>query len=137
MTHLMDRCMKLLDLSNLPISQIMICDPATANANDVVATAKLKMMRKGIGGLPVVDGKKLVGVITHRDIVLAGDGVLGLTVDQVMTKDVRTVCANAGLKDVVELMAETGFQRIPVILAEELVGMVTQSSVVHALAERL
>jgi CBS domain-containing protein len=126
-----------MDLSGLKARDIMIEELITANTEDIVATAKLKMVRKGIGGLPVLDDKRLVGIITHRDIVLTGENVMGLRVEDIMTKEVKTVDTGTSLKDVVKLMGKTGYQRIPVVEREKLVGMITQSCIINALAERL
>jgi CBS domain-containing protein len=126
-----------MDLSGLKARDIMIEELITANTEDIVATAKLKMVRKGIGGLPVLDDKRLVGIITHRDIVLTGENVMGLRVGDIMTKEVKTVDTGTALKDVVKLMGKTGYQRIPVVERETLVGMITQSCIINALAERL
>ena len=126
-----------MDIANLTAAQIMVQDPATTTPDEVVAAAKLKMIRRGFGGLPVLEGTQLVGIITHRDIVLAGESAAGLRVTDLMTKDVHTVTGDARLKDVAALMAQTGYQRVPVVRDGHLAGMVTQSSIVHALAERL
>ncbi|RMF90945.1 MAG: CBS domain-containing protein [Methanobacteriota archaeon] len=126
-----------MDLYKLRVEDIMIRDFVTADSSDKVANANLKMVRKGIGGLPVVDESRLVGIITHRDIVLSGENVMGLHVGDIMTKDVRTVESSATIKDVVKLMSETGYQRIPVTEKGRLVGMVTQSCIINALSRCL
>jgi len=48
---------------------IMSKDPFFVSPNDVVYTAAILMIRHGISGLPVVRGKKLVGIVTKTDIV--------------------------------------------------------------------
>lgn len=48
---------------------IMTKDPYYVSPNDVVYTAAIIMIRHGISGLPVVQGKKIVGIITKSDIV--------------------------------------------------------------------
>lgn len=55
---------------------IMSKNPIVVNSNDVLYTVAILMIRHGISGLPVVRGKKLVGIITKSDIVsvLANDG---------------------------------------------------------------
>jgi CBS domain-containing protein len=99
-----------------------------------VAAAKLKMMRCNVGGLPVVDDKKLVGIITHRDILLVGGEALGLKVDDLMSKDPLVVEKNSPIMEVTDIMAEKGYQRIPVVENGNLVGLITQSSLIRALA---
>lgn len=48
---------------------IMTKNPYFVSPNDVVYTAAIIMIRHGISGLPVVRGKKLVGIVTKTDIV--------------------------------------------------------------------
>ncbi len=77
-------------INKLVAEDIMIKDLYVTSRNDVVAAAKLKMMRCNVGGLPVVDKGKLVGIITHRDVLLAGGEALGLKVDDLMSKDLSS-----------------------------------------------
>jgi CBS domain-containing protein len=114
---------------------IMIQDVHTTSPNDRVAAAKLKMMRCNVGGLPVVDGQKLVGIITHRDILLAGGEALGLKVDDLMSKDPIVADEDTPIMAITKIMAEKGYQRIPVVQNGNLIGLITQSSLIRALAD--
>ena len=116
---------------------IMIKDLYTIKSSSKVGLARLKMMRHGVGGLPVVNDKEtLVGMITLRDIDLAGLDVSNLTVKDLMTTNLVKGNENTTLKQIVELMVKTGVQRIPIVdKKEKLIGLVTQTSVIkHALA---
>jgi CBS domain-containing protein len=116
---------------------LMIRDAVTTDPDEVLALAKLKMMRLGIGGLPVVEKEKLVGMITHRDTILAGERAMNLRVKDIMTSKVLAISEDTPLRDVVAIMKETGYQRLPVVSRGELVGIVTQSCIINALAEEL
>lgn len=122
---------------NLQAQDIMIVDVQTISPSDLIAAAKLKMMRSNVGGLPVVDGERLVGIITHRDILLAGGEALGLKVKELMSKDLRVVGPATSIKEIVKIMADEGYQRIPVIQDGKLTGLVTQSSIIRAVADIL
>jgi len=115
---------------------IMIRDVYTIKVSNKVALARLKMMRHGVGGLPVVDDSgKLLGMITQRDIDLAGSDVSHLQVEDLMTTKLCKGNEKTTLKEIVDLMVRTGIQRIPVVDDEgKLLGLVTQTSVIkHAL----
>lgn len=112
----------------------MITEVQVTSPTDRVAAAKLKMMRCNVGGLPVVDGKKLVGIITHRDILLAGGEALGLKVDDLMSKDPIVAEKTTPILEITKIMAEKGYQRIPVVENNNLLGLITQSSLIRALA---
>lgn len=60
---------KLSYLLTFPAKDIMTKEPFVVSPDDVVYTAAIIMIRHGISGLPVVRGKKLVGIITKSDIV--------------------------------------------------------------------
>ena len=60
---------KLSYLLTFSAKDIMTKDPFVVFSNDVVYTAAIMMIRHGISGLPVLRGKKLVGIITKSDIV--------------------------------------------------------------------
>jgi CBS domain-containing protein len=119
---------------NLKAQDIMIDEVYVTSPLDLVAAAKLKMMRCNVGGLPVVDDKKLVGIITHRDILLAGGEALVLKVEDLMSKDLLIAEIDTPIMDVTKIMADTGYQRIPVVENGNLMGLITQSSLIRALA---
>ncbi len=122
-------------IKNLLAEDIMIVDIHVTSRNDLVAAAKLKMMRCNVGGLPVVDEGQLVGMITHRDILLVGGEALILKVDDLMSKDLKTAKGKTPIIDITKIMADTGYQRIPVVDDDgDLVGLITQSSLIRALA---
>ncbi len=121
-------------IDKLQAQDIMIQEVQVTSPHDLVAAAKLKMMRCNVGGLPVVDEKKLVGIITHRDILLAGGEALGLKVDDLMSKDLKVVEKNTPIMDITRIMADKGYQRIPVVDDGNLIGLITQSSLIRALA---
>jgi CBS domain-containing protein len=121
-------------IQKLHAQDIMIQEVHVTAPSDLVAAAKLKMMRCNVGGLPVVDEKKLVGIITHRDILLAGGEALGLKVGDLMSKDPKVAEKETPIMVITQIMAEKGYQRIPVVENGDLVGLITQSSLIRALA---
>jgi len=119
---------------------IMIKDVYTIKVGSKVALARLKMMRHGVGGLPVVDDKRTVlGMITQRDIDLAGSDVSHLPVEDLMTTKLFKGNEETSLKEIVDLMVKSGIQRIPIVDHKgRLLGLVTQTSVIkHTLAYSL
>lgn len=115
--------------------------------------AALRLGIEGIAGGPVVDGGVVVGVITLRDL-LEREGHLSsqttgpflraerhlsnLSVADVMTKDVVTVGADDPLVRALEMMDETGVNRLPVVNDEgRPVGILARDDVLRAMARGL
>ncbi|MBP2046972.1 CBS domain-containing protein [Methanobacterium aggregans] len=121
-------------IGKLSAQDIMIREVHVTGPTDLVAAAKLKMMRCNVGGLPVVDEKRLVGIITHRDVLLAGGEALGLKVNDLMSKELYVAEPETPIKEITKVMADKGYQRIPVVKNGNLVGLITQSSLIRALA---
>jgi len=115
------------------VRDIMITNIHTIHPEDRVALAKLRMLRYGVGALPVVDENRvLAGIITLRDVDMAGPEALTLPVKELMTRDLITRKKDVLLGEIVDIMMETGIQRIPVVDdGGKLIGLVTQSVVIR------
>jgi len=62
----------------------VILDPVTLGPQDQVSTARALMAEQNISGVPIVDGARLVGILTRRDLKFMED--FGRTIETVMTK---------------------------------------------------
>ena len=119
----------------ISIEDVMITDVYTIRPNQRVALARLRMLRYGVGALPVVeqDGT-LIGILTLRDIDLAGSDIRELLVKDLMTSELITRKKDALISDIVDIMLETGIQRIPIVNDEnKLIGLVTQTTVIRSI----
>ena len=113
---------------------IMIKGVLTITADRKVAYARLLMLRHNVGALPVVDEAGiLLGIVTQRDIDLAGADVSDLLVSDLMTRSLVKAKETTTLRWIVEKMIKTGLQRIPVVDEKsKLLGLVTQTTVIKA-----
>ena len=109
-------------------------DMYTINPKKRIALARLRMLRHGVGALPVVDDdNNLIGIITLRDIDLAGERTNDLFAEDLMTADVITRRGNTSISEIAETMNRAGIQRIPIIDKDgKLIGLVTQSVVIRS-----
>ena len=121
-------------MSDILAGDVMISDVFTVKGESRVAYARLIMLRHSIGALPVVDSSDvLVGIITQRDIDLAGEGVSDLLVSDLMTRTLIKAKKSTPLHWIAERMIKTGIQRIPVVNEKsKLLGLVTQTCVIKA-----
>ena len=121
-------------MSEVAAGDIMIRNVHTVLKDKKVAFARLMMLRNNIGALPVVDRKNtLVGIVTQRDIDLAGIDISDLMVSDLMTRTLIKAKETTPLRWIVEQMIKTGIQRIPIVDDKsKLLGLVTQTSVIKA-----
>ena len=92
-----------------------------------------------IGALLDMDGLKLIGIVTERDILQAlgkyKDGILKLNVADIMTTSLITCNAADSIQSVLEKMTHHHIRHLPVFEAKKLVGIVSIGDMVHALME--
>ena len=116
---------------NNRVRDVMTPDPQCVRDGDSILDAARIMQNADTGVVPVIDGgKKIVGMITDRDIVVrliaAGKDPQKSRVSEAMTKSVRKVDENAKIDDVVELMSNAQIRRVPVVNRnDEIVGIVS------------
>ena len=113
---------------------VMIRNIFTIHPNNRVALARLRMLRHGVGALPVIDKeKKLRGIITLRDIDLAGNEASALLVEDLMTTSLITESEDTPINEIAATMLQTGIQRIPIVDPDyKLIGLVTQTTIIRA-----
>lgn len=100
----------------------------TIEAQRTIREAAATMEQNGVGSLAVVDGGRLAGIVTDRDIVrraLATGRELDARIDSVMTTPAVTIAADADLRDVYALFRTNPVRRLCVVRNETFVGMVT------------
>jgi CBS domain-containing protein len=140
--------------------QVMSYQVITTTPDTAIVDAANLMMEKHISGLPVVDkAGALVGIISQGDFLhraeigtqrkhsrwlqlfigpgkRASDFVheQGRRVEEIMTRNPRTVTEDAKLEEIVHLMEKGHFKRLPVMRNDRLVGIVTRSDLLHAVA---
>lgn len=117
----------------------MTADPVTITPATSVASARDLLERRRLRHLPVVDGGRLCGIISDRDVglsaravrraVRAGD-LAGLLDDDrpvqaIMTRRPHTVPVHAPLMSAVRVMVSRRVHALPVIEGQRLVGIVT------------
>jgi CBS domain-containing protein len=112
------------------IRDVMTANPETVSERDNLLQAARIMRDQDTGVVPVVDGRKIIGLVTDRDIVVRaiadGKDVNNVSVNEVMTKQVRTVNEDSSVDEVLNLMSGAEIRRVPVVnQSNELVGIVS------------
>ena len=93
------------------------------------------LITRSIGALAVVDGHRLVGIVTDRDLVRAvSEGAeVEDPVSQWMTDSPDTVPPEVSVAEAADWLLETGYRHLPVAVGEELLGIVDIRDVLWAL----
>jgi CBS domain-containing protein len=89
-----------------------------------------------IGALPVLDSAgRLVGIISERDVIREAshnDAVFGLTVSQLMTKEVLVGSPRDDVRSVLNTMTQRRFRHMPIVEQDQLIGIVSLGDLVKA-----
>ncbi|MFZ1400293.1 MAG: CBS domain-containing protein [Candidatus Promineifilaceae bacterium] len=131
----------------LTTTDLMTIDPETVTKDTPLREIVTTMNRANIRQVLVVDGKKLVGIVTDRDIRLAVNSPLtteeplerlellnGHTAVDCMTVNPRTVTPDTPIHKVAQLLSMYKFGALPVVSNEELVGIITVTDLLNQMA---
>ncbi|MCB9091941.1 MAG: CBS domain-containing protein [Halobacteriovoraceae bacterium] len=127
---------------NVFIRNIMTKDLFKINKTDKLSYARKIIVENGVHHLPVVEGEKIVGLISYSDILRIDSGELYAqdpkqadtlldnlsSVEKVMTTNVETIHEDETIKEATALLAKGKFHSLPVVNGNsELTGMVTST----------
>ncbi len=128
-------------MSNLA-KDLMTANPQCCTAETPLNEVANLMVESDCGEIPVVDAaKKLIGVVTDRDIVCRivakGQNPSAMTAQDAMTQPVISVTEDSSLEDVLSLMEDHQIRRVPVVDASGgCCGIVAQADVALVAEER-
>lgn len=108
----------------------------TVTPDQMVYDVVKLMADKNIGAVPVVQGDKVVGIVSERDYArkmeLMGRASVGTPVSQIMTADVKTVDSNHTVDQCMSIMTERRLRHLPVVDNGQLVGLLSIGDLVKA-----
>jgi CBS domain-containing protein len=113
----------------MKVKDIMTKNVTTVNSSASVEEISKIMKNLNVGSVPVVDGNRVVGIVTDRDIVLRDIAMNKtsehLKASDIMSKGISTVTPETDVEQAAQLMAERQLRRLPVINNNmEIVGIV-------------
>jgi CBS domain-containing protein len=116
-------------------------DIFTAKAGESVQQAAARLAEKRIGALPVVEGERVVGIFSERDVIYGlathGPAMLDKLVGDVMTAPAITVTADTPILSALSLMTKRRIRHLPVTEGERLVGFVSIGDLVKHRIEKI
>ncbi|HEX5468259.1 MAG TPA: CBS domain-containing protein [Gaiellaceae bacterium] len=115
------------------VREVMTSKPASCAPQDSISDAARAMASEDVGPIPVVEGDRLVGLLTDRDIVVRvvaeGRDPQSTSVGEVASSDLATVSPDEDLDRALQLLAERRVRRLPVVEGGKLVGIVAQADI--------
>lgn len=129
------------------ISTIMTSNVVTLDVNDSLTKAEELFKSNNIRHIPVVSGSKIIGMLSYSDILRVGvpdedtesNNVVSLvydmyTLDQVMTKNVKTLYYNDYVKSAALIFSESDFRALPIVDEDmNLVGILSSTDLIKFL----
>lgn len=121
------------------VKEIMTTDVITTTSDIDVVYAFEKLMEHKISALPVVDGDKLIGIITATDVghnLILDKYELGTSVEEIMIKPVVTVSPEDSIEAAIKIMkggvSSSGIlNQLPVVEDEKLVGIISDGDIIQ------
>lgn len=125
------------DSQDMKIRDVMSKDVITALPGDSVFDAAQRMAEARVSCLVVVDGGRVLGILTERDVLKAVAGPQAdfrrITVAQTMSSPVQSVTASLSVLAAGRIMQARQIRRLPVIEGKQLLGVVTQTDITRGL----
>ena len=134
---------------NEPIEKILSRDVVTTHLAQKVSDVRKLLAENGFHHMPVVSGKKLIGLISASDILgISVEGVGSdersmdayldhqFSVEGLMKKDLKTLPVKSTIADAAEILADGDIHAVPVVDGKgELVGLVTSTDLIRYLRD--
>ena len=124
-------------------TEVMTVNPSCCLTTDTVYQAAQLMKSEDVGPIPILndlEGRRLEGIVTDRDIVLQvvaeGRDPKNTRVGEIMSKDVVTCRVNDDCQKVLHLMEEHQVRRVPIVNDNnQLAGIVSQADIATRLKD--
>ena len=128
-------------LENLKVKDVMSRKVISVPPTEDVVFAFEKLMKHKISSLPVVDGKKLVGIVTATDLghnLVLDKYEIGTIVEKVMVEDVVSVGPEDDLLTTIKRMNEFGSEgdiinQLVVLDDQKIVGIISDGDIIRAI----
>ncbi len=133
----------------ITVKEIMSKDLTVVSSTDRLVHARRQMIESHVGRLPVVEDDKLEGMVTSKDLMRAfidfrknvpekyqKSQIKEVLVEDIMSSNPTFTSKDTTISEVAKVMMGTGFNGLPVVEADAVVGIITQTDILR-LIEKL
>jgi len=123
------------------VREVMTDRPRCVTPETPISEAARLMKSDDVGSLPILEGERLAGIVTDRDIVLQAvaeeKDPRGMPVREVASRELVTIGPEEDLSEALRLMASHQVRRIPVVDEDSrLVGIVAQADIAREVKDK-
>ena len=133
----------------ITVKEIMSKDLTVVSPTERLVHARRQMLESHVGRLPVVEDEFLAGMVTSKDLMRAfidfrkkvpekyqKSQIKEVLVEDIMSSNPTFTSKDATIADVARVMIETGYNGLPVVEEDKVVGIITQTDILR-LIEKL
>jgi CBS domain-containing protein len=127
---------------------LMTKEVKTVSPSERLIHARRVSLDSKVGRLPVMDDDELVGMITSKDLMRAfidfrkkvpekyqKSQIKEVLVEDIMSTNLTVVSKDTCISDVAKIMMDTGYNGLPVVEDDKLIGIVTQTDILRLIAK--
>ena len=136
------------EYNNICTKDLMTKDIVSVSPSERLVHARRLSMDANVGRLPVIDDSELVGMITSKDLMRAfidfrkkvpekyqKSQIKEVLVEDIMSRNPTVVSKDTCITEVSKIMMETGFNGLPVVEDDEVIGIITQTDILRLISK--
>ena len=121
-------------MKNILVSDLMTRTPITTKPDTNLLECAKKMVKERVSSLLIIDGKKLAGFVSQKDILWAlvkksKKDLSKIKAIDIAPRKIATISPYHTIRQAVEKMKKSKFERLPVVHNGELVGIITEKDI--------
>lgn len=131
----------------ITVKEVMSDDIKAVSSQERLVHARRIMIDSHVGRLPVIDGDELVGMMTSKDVMkafinfrkmflkISKTQIKEILVEEVMSDNPLSISKNASISEVANTMMDTGYNGLPVVEDNNVIGIITQTDILRLIAK--
>ena len=115
---------------NVLVKEVMTKNIKSIDVSDPIENAAMLMKKYRVGSVLVMSGKKVVGILSTRDIVYKHTAMgKGKLAKDIMSKNLIKISPNKTIEEAARLMVSKSIEKLPVFDRDKLVGIITNNDI--------